>query len=214
MPNWCENTLTVHGEPELLAVFLDTVKSVDRDVELPLDFRRIRPTPIGPGGSSIDWCVNNWGTKWQTTDCELDDKRQFGFCEFRFSTAWSPPVPIVDCLAQSFPDLTFELSYWEAMLGGFAGAIGYEHGSKQCQLHYTADLQEPADCERSIYFCALQAMKALSVYRYPRRWVRGEALGSAGGGDAPRHDAEDIAVSEETQPSNQPNSQTLQGTRG
>jgi hypothetical protein len=140
MPNWCENKLTVHGEPGLLAVFVDAVKSVDREIGLPLDFERIRPAPPGEG-STLEWCVNNWGTKWPADDCKLDDHRQFGFCEFRFSTAWSPPLPLVDYLAQYFPALTFELSYWEKM-GGFAGAIGYEHGRSQCRLEHSVGLEE------------------------------------------------------------------------
>jgi hypothetical protein len=57
-----------------------------------------------------DWRVNNWGTKWDVCEVEIDeeianDQGRFLFdadskswFEFRCWTAWGPPVPVWDKL--------------------------------------------------------------------------------------------------------------------
>jgi hypothetical protein len=180
MPNWCENKLTVRGEPDRLDAFLDAIGTEKQ----PLDFDRILPTPeellsdneVRRGGDSVqvpgwyEWRCEHWGTKWGAVDCKLNARCQFGECEFVFHTAWRPPVPLVDYLASANRELTFELSFAEPMMG-YAGAIGYEHGGRQVELRYRIGLEESANCERSIHFCALEAMNELRRYRYPPRRV-------------------------------------------
>lgn len=45
-----------------------------------------------------DWCINNWGTKWNAMDTQIrcDD-------EISFLTAWSPPDPIYLKLSEMYP---------------------------------------------------------------------------------------------------------------
>ena len=56
-----------------------------------------------------DWRVNNWGTKWDVCEVEIDEElstetvEQFtgdtkSWFEFRCWTAWGPPVPVWDKL--------------------------------------------------------------------------------------------------------------------
>ena len=47
----------------------------------------------------------------------------------RFYTAWSPPVPLCDCLARLFPEYTFALEYEEAGIG-FAGRTFWAEGNR------------------------------------------------------------------------------------
>lgn len=41
-----------------------------------------------------DWCVANWGTKWNSYDCFINENG------ISFVTAWSPATPIVTALAK------------------------------------------------------------------------------------------------------------------
>jgi hypothetical protein len=60
-----------------------------------------------------DWRVNNWGTKWEVVDVEIDEELDHetredngrlveadtkSWFEFRCWTAWAPPVPVWDKL--------------------------------------------------------------------------------------------------------------------
>jgi hypothetical protein len=59
-----------------------------------------------------EWCIVNWGTKWNachSEDCDVVETAQMTI--YRFSTAWSPPAPFVHALAIAFPKLTFRLEY-------------------------------------------------------------------------------------------------------
>ena len=44
--------------------------------------------------SWYDWSVANWGTKWNSCDCDFNE---YGVS---FNTAWSPPIPVIKALAK------------------------------------------------------------------------------------------------------------------
>lgn len=63
-----------------------------------------------------DWCVNNWGTKWDVNDetyvlGPLDPDAEAGSVCLNFQTAWSFPAPIFVELSKLYPELTFEGEY-------------------------------------------------------------------------------------------------------
>lgn len=65
-----------------------------------------------------DWCVENWGTKWNACVVNRDiDKRSITLTKcgvrYNFDTAWSPPTPIVKKMGEIFTTLKFTLKYWE-----------------------------------------------------------------------------------------------------
>lgn len=77
-----------------------------------------------------DWCVKNWGTKWGFCRAELvDTDEESGWIEFGFQTAWSPPIPLVKKMGEVFPELTFQLRYYE---GGnaFQGSLTMKGGKE------------------------------------------------------------------------------------
>lgn len=77
------------------------------------------------------WRVNNWGTKWDVGSeiypsglDFLEDDVEASDIEvvYHFDTAWSPPIPVFQAMAEQHPDLELELLFSE---GGmcFAGKI-------------------------------------------------------------------------------------------
>lgn len=108
MPNYCQNQLSVvNPSPEFMEFMSDG-----------LDFNKIVPCPHNRF-EDLDWCVDNWGTKWNV---EVDVDTNFSKEDIiYFATAWNPPIPVVKALAAKFPDLKFTLRYFEA--GCFIGGI-------------------------------------------------------------------------------------------
>lgn len=52
----------------------------------------------------LEWCIKNWGTKW-----DAFDQRFINEDVFTFHTAWDPPFPILMSLSEIFPDVTFHI---------------------------------------------------------------------------------------------------------
>lgn len=161
MPNWCENTLIVSGEPGRLAKFKEFAKGPDGEL---LDMERFIPYPkkyafldkISPLGGEeqevaeeeipeavllgltgydlardgynqggYDWCVLNWGTKWNFSHVELEE--ELGLLTYQFVTAWSPPSPVICKMGEMFPELLFELEYKDESMG-FQGQLEIRNG--------------------------------------------------------------------------------------
>ena len=90
------------------------------------------------GESEYNWYnFNNakWGTKW---DVAISDDEKWGETEitgesathisYRFNTAWSPPLPVIEELSVQHPELTITLEYEEEQ--GWGGEIVWtEEGS-------------------------------------------------------------------------------------
>lgn len=56
------------------------------------------------------WSIKNWGTKWNTYS-GFSKKMRYNTVEYKFETAWSPPIPVIEVLTKKFPDLDFKLQY-------------------------------------------------------------------------------------------------------
>ena len=126
MPNWVHNYLKATGAAEEIARFKQTCI---RDGEI--DFNTLIPRPAGigdddPSGiTGNNWACENWGTKWNACYSSFGDEDD-GFV-YRFSTAWSVPVPVFEKLGEMFPALEFELSGSE-MLNDMAYEGSIEKG--------------------------------------------------------------------------------------
>ena len=124
MPNWCSNRVHISGSAEDVVAF-KTLVSGDRGEDV-FSFQAILPCPeelhqhtapqfdteigkqlIEKYGASdwYQWQVNNWGTKWDTSDSYLDYADEES-ASWYFSTAWSPPEGIYNELSRRFPDLS------------------------------------------------------------------------------------------------------------
>jgi len=62
-----------------------------------------------------DWCVNNWGTKWNASNVsEIEGG-------FKFDTAWSNPYKLLVKLSEKYPNITFSVKYADEDLGNNVG---------------------------------------------------------------------------------------------
>jgi len=138
MPNWCNNTMTVSGDPEKVAEFVEQQKAVALDPdgtpigESLLDFDQVVPMPSvlrnrkSPSDDKsitwYEWAVANWGTKWGACDVGYDYKEGNDTVLYDFSSAWSPPVDWFEKVIEYYPWLDFQLE-WEEGGMGFAGKL-------------------------------------------------------------------------------------------
>lgn len=70
------------------------------------------------------WRCRYWGTKWNACDAEwgLDDGMLV------FQTAWSAPFPIIEALAQKYPELEFTHRWADENIGNNCGQMWYSDG--------------------------------------------------------------------------------------
>jgi len=124
MPNWNHNVLTISGPEEDLEHFKKEIPQLTLEAMKPI-----------PGGEwDYDWCVQNWGTKWDIEPQEHPNMEEDWFIEYdeywageqekviktmlyEFETAWSPPFGAIHGLAKTFPNLLITLTYSEAGIG-------------------------------------------------------------------------------------------------
>ncbi|MBX9578998.1 MAG: hypothetical protein K2X87_01710 [Gemmataceae bacterium] len=72
--------------------------------------------PDGFNSGGYEWCVENWGTKWNACGVQIGERSEWTgdvSQDLHFETAWSPPEPVIKRAAELFPDLTFTLRYFE-----------------------------------------------------------------------------------------------------
>ena len=142
MPNWCHNRITIYGDSETesklkeIEKIFETKQPFNEIYPIP-DFKNI-PNDKGelpkleqhlnkdgsvfyetynfPDGTNDDrwymWCVNNWGTKWDAGDVDIE-YQDSEILELEFDTAWSPPEGIMEKLREKYPELSFQCFYDE-----------------------------------------------------------------------------------------------------
>lgn len=73
-----------------------------------------------------NWNRANWGTKWDAYAVQMIQGSRATRVEYRFTTAWSAPDPVLSAMAEQFPLLRFELKFKEE--GGDEGVIEAYNG--------------------------------------------------------------------------------------
>lgn len=138
MPNHVFNTMTVVGDAEHIKAFAEKAKHEDREFSYwnfvtppqeALDSGEYWATNgfvngERSGDTRNNWYhfnVREWGTKWDTYDLEVTSAPRAFYAQF--SSAWSPPLPVFEAMAEQHPELDFSF-YWEEEQGwggeGFA----------------------------------------------------------------------------------------------
>ena len=60
-----------------------------------------------------DWRVQNWDTKWDAYDVQVDGGYDDDEITVEFNTAWSPPEAICEALREQYPEATVQWFYDE-----------------------------------------------------------------------------------------------------
>jgi hypothetical protein len=150
MPNWCANVLKVSGSGDEVERFdnafmgLPAPYPITDEVIAPTEtrycFNALHPMPkeVAQSEAWYNWSVNNWGTKWDIYYVGFDcvDKADDSYT-YSFTTAWSPPERWLEHVVKQFPDLIFEISYYEPGMC-FAGRVTYVRGKETCILYLDA----------------------------------------------------------------------------
>ena len=120
MPNWCSNTAVINGPRPVI----DDIKSVIEHPEQGL-LSWMRPMPADQRDNWYDWCVSNWGTKWDVTEAMICDETEEDSITLSFDTAWGPPLDAFRSWAERDGRVTYRLIYLEPGMG-FVGWDSYD----------------------------------------------------------------------------------------
>ncbi|QJX01100.1 DUF1281 family ferredoxin-like fold protein [Frigoriglobus tundricola] len=176
MPNWCRCEVEVSGRAERVREFLEFAKGDGDGRETVFDFNRFVPYPpewrkldeafyawleSNPdlsGGFPVHaydkwgylWCCRNWGTNSNATEPRYGDATEAAgtlTASVHFETAWCEPWPVVLKASELFPDLAFELHYFEP-LGDFAGCYRCSAGvgTDECWACDHVEVDRVPDC--------------------------------------------------------------------
>jgi len=144
MPNWCNNNLTLeHDDPamikrafdalergEFLSEFIPVPKELsetisgsfgDDERQTLLEAQTQRNLEVYGYGNWYDYCVNEWGTKWDCGEQGSSDIRPDGLMlHTYFDTAWAPPVAAYEKLESM--GFRVNAMYYEPGMG-YAGSF-------------------------------------------------------------------------------------------
>jgi hypothetical protein len=83
------------------------------------------PMPQSESENWYDWCINNWGTKWDVNDVFVSDDTEEDSITIGFDTAWAPPSDAFQTWAERDGRVTYRLSYIETGMA-FVGWDSYD----------------------------------------------------------------------------------------
>ena len=93
-----------------------------------------------------EWSINNWGTKWNSYGYS-EDMSYAEMDALYFTTAWSSPHPVMNKLAEMYPDIKFTHEWADEDIGQNCGRWEYENGEITSQYY-------PENDRESIEFAA------------------------------------------------------------
>ena len=89
-----------------------------------------------------DWANDNWGTKWGACDVDFCDEfpvHDGYLANLRFTSAWSPAIPLITKISSQFPNLMFSVSFTEES-DAFAGVDVFVNGVSQASFEVEPDI--------------------------------------------------------------------------
>lgn len=113
-------------------IFLRTRQDIRRD-EWELGKAAFQNEQKYGAATWYEWARENWGTKWSSYNAELGEDNTI-----MFNTAWSRAMPVIQKLAENFPDLYFEYCWADEDLGVNVGMAEFENGEVTFDEFYNA----------------------------------------------------------------------------
>ena len=177
MPNWVRNTLFASGAAE-------TINKLQEQLNRPVSqFRKeddkiienVIKNPVfsfwnivSPEDNMIKswheswyiWSLENWGCKWDASECECDqieypDREEKGV-SYTFSTPWGPPNEAIINISKQYQEIEFNLVYEEET--GWGGEVNILNGIERtlneynwrccnCDYNTIDDVEYCEDCQ-------------------------------------------------------------------
>lgn len=131
MPNWCSNSLTLtHTDPTM----------IDKAVAGFTEGKLLETFVPYEGEWDYDWCVENWGTKWDVSGSNEYIRPNPNKLKLSFDSAWAPPLVAY----QKLEELGFrvEAMYYEPGMC-FCGI--YADGSDDCYEYNDMTAEEASN---------------------------------------------------------------------
>ena len=127
--SWCEEL------GDRIIDFDKIIPEPRKENECPDDFKVNKDSHISedkdrPWFDWYKWHNFYWGTKWNAYDgetCSYTDR-----IECMFNTAWSPPMPIYEQMAEKYPNFEWEVKYADECGGDNCGHIIHDKGETTC----------------------------------------------------------------------------------
>jgi hypothetical protein len=133
MPNWCSNSITISGSTETIKTLWDDAQAnwknndyglLDAMVPMPTALKgTTSPAPLDGSQPAVDgydnwydWCVANWGTKWDVSDEGLeyvDNGDGTSSITGYMDTAWAPPIEAYNKFLDDMDGCSIEATYHE-----------------------------------------------------------------------------------------------------
>lgn len=129
-----KNILIFRGSKDKIHALMESVKSTaENGEERPFDFGKVLPIPenVYKGNLGIEeeklypgelnwygWCSKYWHTKWNAFETEVFEGSEGE--GYSFLTAWNPPHPVIEKLAENNPSIMI-IHLWasEDLTGGY-----------------------------------------------------------------------------------------------
>ena len=114
-----ETTPVKKTYPEISAKYAKTEKEREKIMENKPEIRK---------DSWWDWRVQNWGTKWQPMDPNIEQGNP-RHVQITFDSAWSPPIEWLNKVHIDYPELKFKLEFEEPGMNFYGYVNAYAKNS-------------------------------------------------------------------------------------
>lgn len=136
MPNWCANNVAFYGKEEDITMLHKHLQETDGKNWF--NFFYPCPQKLLEEEKWYEWCIQNWGTKWNCDASDWQISENGRELSFWFDSAWTPPVNLYQFI-EEFTNLTVIAQYHEEVMC-FVGQ--YADGIDECYEYSDVDSLE------------------------------------------------------------------------